>query len=365
MFQNYRVQRCSTGIRGARVFVMLLAAALTLILTTGFAGTRTTYVIMDGDTMTTVEGYAGQLEGAVRRAGLELSPTDRIDAVFDGSLVEAQITRSRTVSIRDGNSFTTVAAYNESVRELLDRLNLTPGEYDKLSGGAKMLDSTVTAGQSIAIDRAQVQVQTQLEPIPFEVVRQARSDLYIGEERTVQAGAEGARTLTYRDITVDGDTNRQLMNSTIVSDPVDQIVAYGTKVKPVKRSSLSVSTNAITAVAQNSAGGGVITTSSGQSMSYSRMLNVTATAYTTERQSWKRTATGTIARVGAIAVDPKVIPYGTRMYIQSSDGSIIYGVATAEDCGSGVKGNRVDLFFDTYDTCIQFGVRDCIVYILD
>ena len=88
-------------------------------------------------------------------------------------------------------------------------------------------------------------------------------------------------------------------------------------------------------------------------------------AYTTERQSWKKTATGTIARVGAIAVDPKVIPYGTRMYIVSSDGTITYGVATAEDCGGSIKGNRVDLFFDTYSECINFGVRSCTVYILD
>ncbi len=108
----------------------------------------------------------------------------------------------------------------------------------------------------------------------------------------------------------------------------------------------------------------MLTTLSGESLSYSRALDCVATAYTTERQSWKRTATGTTARVGAIAVDPKVIPYGTRMYIVSSDGSITYGVATAEDCGGSIKGNRIDLFFDTYYECIQFGVRSCTVYIL-
>ena len=112
-------------------------------------------------------------------------------------------------------------------------------------------------------------------------------------------------------------------------------------------------------------GSGVLTTASGQTLRYARALTVKATAYTTERQSWKKTATGTIARVGAIAVDPKVIPYGTRMYIVSSDGTITYGVATAEDCGGSIKGNRVDLFFDTYSECINFGVRSCTVYILD
>ena len=63
-------------------------------------------------------------------------------------------------------------------------------------------------------------------------------------------------------------------------------------------------------------------------------------------------------------MDPDVIPYGTRMFIVSADGSITYGVATAEDCGGSIQGNRIDLFFDTYDECIQFGVRSCDVYLL-
>ena len=70
------------------------------------------------------------------------------------------------------------------------------------------------------------------------------------------------------------------------------------------------------------------------------------------------------ARVGAIAVDPTVIPYGTRMFIVTNDGEYVYGIATAEDCGGGIKGNHVDLFFNTVEECFQFGVRDCIIYFL-
>lgn len=96
-------------------------------------------------------------------------------------------------------------------------------------------------------------------------------------------------------------------------------------------------------------------------LTYSKALSVTATAYT----GGGITATGTNARYGAIAVDPSVIPYGTRMYIVSDDGKYIYGYATAEDCGGAIKGNKIDLYFDSYDTCIQFGRRSCTVYILD
>jgi len=97
----------------------------------------------------------------------------------------------------------------------------------------------------------------------------------------------------------------------------------------------------------------------------SKVLKVSATAYTTERQTHKKTATGTLARVGAIAVDPKVIPYGTKMYVVAADGSWIYGNAVAEDCGGGIKGNKIDLFFDTYEECINFGVKNAVVYIVE
>ena len=111
--------------------------------------------------------------------------------------------------------------------------------------------------------------------------------------------------------------------------------------------------------------GGVITTATGETVSYSYVIDVSATAYTTENTRNRITATGTVARVGAIAVDPTVIPYGTRMYIVSRYGNWIYGYATAEDCGGGIKGRRVDLFYDTIYECFQFGVRNARIYVLN
>ena len=104
-----------------------------------------------------------------------------------------------------------------------------------------------------------------------------------------------------------------------------------------------------------------ITASDGTVYTYSKVITVEATAYC----GGGTTATGTPARYGAIAVDPDVIPYGTEMYIVTEDGSWVYGYATAEDCGGAINGYIVDLYFDSYSTCIQFGRRNCTVYILD
>ena len=65
-----------------------------------------------------------------------------------------------------------------------------------------------------------------------------------------------------------------------------------------------------------------------------------------------------------MAVDKKVIPLGTRMYIVSDDGQYIYGVAVAEDTGKSIKGNKIDLYFDSVAECDTFGIRGCTVYFL-
>ena len=113
-------------------------------------------------------------------------------------------------------------------------------------------------------------------------------------------------------------------------------------------------------------GDGVIVTADGEILTYSRSEQFTATAYThTDEGCNMITATGTTVRTGTIAVDPSVIPYGTRMFIVTNDGSYIYGIGTAEDCGGAIKGNRLDLYFSTDAECWQFGVRGCTVYFLD
>ena len=68
--------------------------------------------------------------------------------------------------------------------------------------------------------------------------------------------------------------------------------------------------------------------------------------------------------MGTVAVDPSLIPYGTRMFIVSNDGLYVYGIGTAEDCGGAIRGKRVDLYYPTLSECYAFGRRDCTIYFL-
>lgn len=93
---------------------------------------------------------------------------------------------------------------------------------------------------------------------------------------------------------------------------------------------------------------------------FQRVISVEATAYSAEEPGLSnRTASGTYVRYGVIAVDPSVIPLGTRVYIPG------YGEAIAEDVGGGIIGNKIDVAFDTYQEAISFGRQFIEIYILD
>ncbi|EGS30218.1 3D domain protein [Peptoniphilus sp. oral taxon 375 str. F0436] len=88
-----------------------------------------------------------------------------------------------------------------------------------------------------------------------------------------------------------------------------------------------------------------------------------ATAY--DPTAGSKTAMGTRARIGAVAVDPRVIPLGSKLYIESADGFPTYGYAVAEDTGGAIKGRRIDLFYGSNAEARRFGRRNVVVYVLE
>jgi 3D (Asp-Asp-Asp) domain-containing protein len=88
----------------------------------------------------------------------------------------------------------------------------------------------------------------------------------------------------------------------------------------------------------------------------SQTLQVEATAYT---YTGDKTATGIAAREGLIAVDPKVIAMGSKVYVEG------YGYALAADTGGDIRGNRIDVFFATFRQCINWGRRQVHIYVLN
>jgi len=111
---------------------------------------------------------------------------------------------------------------------------------------------------------------------------------------------------------------------------------------------------------------GTLILQDGTVLHYSKVLNMQATGFTSDGESGNEyTALGTRTRYGVCAVDPRVIPLKTNLYVVSAGGSWDYGYARAEDVGGAVKGYIIDLFFPSASTMNSFGRRACTVYVLD
>ena len=258
----------------------------------------------------------------------------------------------------DGAVIQALTKGEESVTDLLDRLDVRPSPLEAarvdLSGARP--DLTVSAD---ILYEEQVR-----ESVPRETVRVANDQLPKGTERVVQEGADGVRGAVYEVLWSNGETVSRQLTRVLDSTVQDRIVEYGTAVPKASGTEEGGALKAAPVeVSGNADGSGVLTLEDGEELRYTTVRAMSATAYTTGHGGvGTRTASGTTVRRGVVAVDRSVIPLGTRMYIVTKKG-YVYGLATAED--TGVKGDKVDLYFDTYQQCINFGRQDCLVYILE
>lgn len=317
------------------------------------ASAETTYMINDNGRVSYYTTSATDPEEVLDLAGLELGIDDTYTTEESIGYTGIYVNRVQMVTINNGGQILKTGTYGETVEQLITRLNMTLGANDQIS---VELDKETYDGMEITIDRVTYAAEVYSRTLPYTTEYVASPDLPEGEEQVIVAGCNGEELCTAMVTYENGrEINRNVTRTKTTAEPVNQVVAVGTAMaKEAVSGELSI-------------GDGIIITPEGDVLTYTDCVNVLATAYTCEGWSTPGiTATGTRARVGAIAVDPFVIPYGTRMFIVSSDGEYVYGIATAEDCGHPdfITGYRVDLYMDTEAECIQFGARDCQIYIL-
>ena len=266
---------------------------------------------------------------------------------------ELTLKAGRPVRIQYGNTILGTTAQGETVSELLARFDIIPGPLDGVLVDIGESRITLTVGSDLTYYEARTRTQG------YETQRVATPDLLQGQEEVVQAGKIGISTDIYEVVWSNGhEISRQWVEQT-ESTAVTEIIRYGTSVTSVDPSDKLVN------VSTGSDGSGVLTFASGATMKFSQARTMKCTAYTAGHDGvGTRTATGTTVHRGTVAVDKRYIPLGTRMFIVTEKGSYVYGMAKAED--TGMRGdNKLDLYMDTYAECINFGRRNCKVYILN
>lgn len=225
-------------------------------------------------------------------------------------------------------------------------------ELDQDDLTSKALTETIEEDTSIQVERVQYREYSKTESIPFKTEVKYTGTLPDGKSKVIQKGKKGSITRIYRDMIKDG----QVVDTRLVSEsrvePVNAVKLVGTKPGvPMSKPPFDIPLD-----------------SAGQPLKYKKVITNKATAYTCDRGLLdSTTATGIKAQVGVVAVNPKLIPYGSRLYIVSPDGKFVYGYAIAGDTGASVRSNKtvVDLYMDTYEECIRFGRRVMNVYILE
>ena len=221
-----------------------------------------------------------------------------------------------------------------TVSNLLTIAEIELGEHDVVRPSA---DAELEGGMEIVVLRATERTVSYTVAIPYEIEWIPNEYIPKGTQIVHQEGVAGRERITYTVTDVGGvRVARTASVSETLQEPVKKIVEYGP--------------------------GGTIVTDDGREIEWSYKIDGQATAYTTEGYRNKRNATGHIAREGTIAVDPRVIPLGTKVYVEGN--GWVYGEATAEDTGGAIKGNIIDVFFNTRAQCYRFGRRSCTIYVI-
>lgn len=267
-------------------------------------------------------------------------------SVPETKLLSASLSGSAEDDIADAGVVTT---RHETVANLLRRSHVKVADDEMV-----VVDLTADT-PSITVCRQYTRLRSVQVQTDFAEERIADPLMAKGTEEIITPGVPGTVTQTYMDVFVKGKLERTEFISTTEDNSVTQVVEYGTLVDSVADGDELVS------VYRNDDGSGYLLFASGDTMTFSSQVTCNASAYAIHG----RTASGRPTQYGNIAVDPSVFPYGTRFYIYTDDGYLTYGMATAADCGTSIKGYKLDLWFDEYDQACRFGRRNCTVFVLN
>lgn len=228
-----------------------------------------------------------------------------------------------------------------SVQDALMKAGIKLSKEDRVTPG---LETKVKNGVEIVVQRVEVKEETRKEEIPFETEQKETDTLFEGITEVASAGIKGEKEILYSVTFVDGaEEKKEVLKESVLKPAEKEVILVGTKQQTEDQSTSE-------------------TDSSSGASEYSSVLTGLGTAYC----DYGLTATGNAAGWGYAAVNPNVIPYGTRLYIRTTDGAYERYCVAADTGGAMQSGNvLVDLWFPDEAQCVAFGVRNIEVYILD
>lgn len=311
-------------------FKLVLAALVLVVLSfSGYAVLHKEVTVVDGDSRIKVSTFASSVGKLLEQKEIRLGSSDAVEPGLDTALKEGctvKIFRAFTVTITADGKEKTLETPEKKVEEILQAVGIPVGDQDIVH---PELNTVINGETEIKVQRVAWKEVVEEKSIPYQEITKRDSTLNKGVTKLITKGIQGTEKSRYKVTYVDGKkTKRELLETVVSKKPQSQVVAVGT-VQLASRG--------------------------GRSFTFDRQMSVVATAYT---HTGRNTYTGRKPGVGTISVDPRVIPLGTRLYVEG------YGYGVAQDVGRAIVGNRIDVFLESEAAARKWGRKTVKVYVL-
>lgn len=334
--------------------IAIICIAVVLSVAVGvfvFNGLKRHVVINDAGREVVVKTMKATVGEVLEQTGIRVEKEDYISMPFDAKLTKIhenliEIKRAVPVTIKVDGKELNVKTYKDTVQEVLNDNNVYVDGDDKFIGSQK--GDRIVSDMNISIVRVDEKKVSETSSLPFKTITKENDRLDKGIKNTVREGKEGVYEKVYRVVYEDGkQIAKQLIEEFTAQNPLDKIVEVGTVLN--------------------------YKTSRGDTLRFSKVISMKATSYTASYEDTGKspgdpgfgiTATGARVKRGIIAVDPSVIPLGTRVYVEVPGNAADYGYAVAADTGGAIKGNKIDVYLESTGESSSWGVKRVKVYIL-
>ncbi|MGE7767870.1 ubiquitin-like domain-containing protein [Peribacillus sp. NPDC096540] len=286
---------------------------------------------------------ADTVEEFLKEQDLEVNEKDKITPSKNTKLeanMEVAIDKAFSLNLVVGGNEKQVWSTSATVADFLKQQGVKLNDLDRVEPG---LVEKVEAKNTVNVIRIEKVTDVVEEPVDFAVITKKDDSLSKGKENIVKEGKDGLISKKYEVVKENGkEVKRKLLSEKVVNKKQDKVITVGTK----------------TTVAQASRGVSNVNSTSGKE------IYVSSTAYTASCKGCSGvTSTGVDLKSnpGAkiIAVDPSVIPMGSKVYVEG------YGYAVAADKGGAIKGNRIDVFFSSKNDAYRWGVKKVKIRVLN
>jgi len=353
--------------RKMRIGCVAVMTAITIVAVTLLSSSIHTVEIFDGEKTYTVRTLSRNTANAFSSVNLKHDNYNIVQTSVNGNTTSISIEYTFPVYITNADKITEIEFAGGTVKDALAVAGYKVDKYDYVEPAA---DTEING--TIYIDYVNIDYikGSYKKPIPYKTVTVYSNKTDKGVT-TLTEGTKGVKRVNFTEKLVNGESVKKTITSTkVIKKAVNAKKVIGTKTVTTNAPAVNRKPNKAVNTSSNVKSISVLKPpfeikldKNGNPVNYKSKRIARATAYT---YTGNNCSTGVAPKPGYIAVNPKVIPYGTKMYIKTADGKYIYGYAVAADTGGFIRNypTGVDLFMTTESACVSFGVRNVEIYIL-